>query len=201
VRAVSVFLSGPRDSINKEAASVLIDLSDETMGTIKESLDVGGDILHDVAELISEASIAAGRLGRVLTFIGSLGFIVSVVFEIWEITEEAKQKDELISAIHDAQPARLSVAFFESEGSYIVQQVQLFQPLVEALANTANPNGTEAAKWLSVGLMSQMQATNTTADWTKLEEDVEKQDKTSSLYYGNDNLPTAQVVKLAKSEK
>jgi len=201
VKAFSDFLNKVGSDTTQEDADVLIEISDDTTGTIKESLDWGGDLAADIGELIAEASIVAGQMAKMLELIGALGFIASLIIEPIEIADEANQKKKLVNAIHEVQPARLSAAFYETEAIYVLEQIQLSQTLLVALANPTRPNSAAGAEYLGGGMLDQMTSTGTTADWNDLEATLEKQDKTSTLFYGHDDLPSAQVVSLAKREK
>ncbi|KAI0798223.1 hypothetical protein C8Q75DRAFT_741031 [Abortiporus biennis] len=153
----------------------------------------------EVAQEISKAASAASKVAVCVKLLSAIGFVVTVVMGVIELIHGAEQKTQLIEAIHKTQPTRLCIAYFAAEAKNIIQQMELFASYVEMLADTTEAASNEAAKKLREKIIRNITTDNSLINWKTLEKGLESEDKKSASYYGDDDLDSIVVVRLAKT--
>ncbi|KAM5536991.1 hypothetical protein V8D89_009320 [Ganoderma adspersum] len=166
--------------------------AEEAEKTLQEAGEVG--------EEVSKAAIWLGRIGTFFKVLGAVGLVVTLIAGLIELVEGAEQKKKLIDAIQGLQPARLTTAFFKQEGENIMQELVTLQMYLDASPGGSDPDPTIAA-YIAKKLIKSITEENNTIDLSKLELELEAQDRTSSLFYGGDDLSHDEVVATASETK
>jgi hypothetical protein len=150
-------------------------------------------------EVVGEAVSFASKLGTFFKVLGGIGFVITLIVGIVEIVEGAEQKTKLIDAIHSCQSSRLAIKYFKIQADNIIQNLTTIALYVDASVGTPTmPANPAVAAYLGQAILSSISALDADIDWTKLEADLDTQDRSSGLFYGDDDLPGDQVVAIAK---
>jgi len=180
-----------------EAAEAVADVAEKTASEGSSDIAEVGEVTEDVAEAVS----IMGTLGTLFKVLGGIGFVVTLVVGIVEIVEGAQQKSDLINAIHSCQSSRLAIKYFKVQADNVLQNLTTMALYLDALVGTATKKANPAvAAYLADGIMQSISDSDATIDWSELEGELETQDKTSGLYYGDDDMSTADVIKIAQGK-
>jgi hypothetical protein len=162
--------------------------AEEDLGAVGE----GGTAAEDAVEAVSIMS----KVSTFLKVLGGIGLVVTLIVGIVELVEGAEQKTKLIDAIQGCQPGRLCIKYYKAQADNILQQLET---LVVYLQASSGPDADpDVAKYLATSIGNAISAADAAIDWTQMEQDLEAQDRSSGNYYGDDDLPTDQVVKIAQ---
>ncbi|KAI1791438.1 hypothetical protein LXA43DRAFT_1094580 [Ganoderma leucocontextum] len=174
------------------AANEIVSEAEEAEKALEEVGEAG--------EEVTKALTWMGRLGNFFKVLGAVGFVVTLVAGVIELVQGAEQKKKLIEAIHGLQPTRLMTAFFKQEGTIIMQQLETLKLYLDTSAGGSDPDP-EFAAYLGKKIIDAIAEENDAIDLNKLESDLETQDRTSGLFYGEDDLGHNEVVAIASKTK
>ncbi|KAH8797304.1 hypothetical protein DL96DRAFT_1788065 [Flagelloscypha sp. PMI_526] len=196
VQSLATFFKAATSGTGSAAAAAEVGNELEKGAVEAQGIAKDGGVVGDAAQEVSRAATMMGRVATFFKVVGALGFVVTLVVGIVEIVEGAKQKEELIDAIHNSQAARLCIAFFKREATNIGQQLELVVTYLEAsYGEDADP---DVAAYISKKIIKNISADNAEIDLNALELELETQDKSAGGFYGGDDLSTAAVVAAAK---
>ncbi|PIL25613.1 hypothetical protein GSI_11362 [Ganoderma sinense ZZ0214-1] len=145
---------------------------------------------------VSKSMVWLGRLGTFFKVLGAVGLVITIIAGIIELVEGEEQKKKLVAAIHGLQPARLTTAFFKREGTKIMEQLTTLQLYLDASPGGSDPDPTIAA-YIGKKLIKKIAEEQAAIDLNELEGELEREDRSSSLFYGGDDLSRAEVVATA----
>ncbi|KAI1791442.1 hypothetical protein LXA43DRAFT_429416 [Ganoderma leucocontextum] len=177
-----------------EAANKIASEAKEAQETLEEAGDAG-----DAGEEAAKAATLMGRIGTFFKVLGAVGLVVTLIAGVIELVEGAEQKKKLIDAIHSLQPTRLTTAFFQQEGTNIMNQLESLDDYLGAMPGSSDPDPSFAAR-TAKSIVAHIQAADDDIHLDKLETGLETQDRTSGLFYGGDDLTHDQVVAAAEPQ-
>jgi hypothetical protein len=177
------------------AAAAVAEATESAATETTNEIADAGEVGEEVAETLSFAS----ALGTFFKVLGGIGFVVTLVVGIVEIVEGAEQKEKLINAIHGCQSSRLAIKYFKTQADNIIQNLTTIALYVDAMVGTPTmPANPAVATYLGQAIMSSISSLDAAIDWTALETQLDTQDRSSGLFYGDDDLPADQVISIAK---
>jgi hypothetical protein len=177
------------------AAAAVAEAAETASTEATNEMAEAGEVGEEVAETLSFAS----ALGTFFKVLGGVGFVVTLVVGIVEVVEGAEQKAKLIDAIHSCQSSRLAIKYFKTEADNIIQNLTTIALYVDAMVGTDQmPANPAVATYLGQAIMTSISKLDAAINWDGLESQLDAQDRTSGLFYGDDDLPASQVVAVAK---
>ncbi|KAI0791759.1 hypothetical protein C8Q75DRAFT_732158 [Abortiporus biennis] len=206
VRAIGEFFrtvqEGSAVGINIAAEKLVQAATESEKALNAEAAVVGvgatGEPAATAAKEVSKAAKVASKVAVCIKLLGTIGFIVTVIMTALEVVHGSKQKTELIKAIHNAQPARLCIAYFAAEAKNISEQLVTLATYVDLVAQK-DKDSEMLAKKLRDTIIQRITTDNSLISWKTLEKKLLLEDKKSASYYGDNDLDSADVVRLAKT--
>ncbi|EIN12227.1 hypothetical protein PUNSTDRAFT_41942 [Punctularia strigosozonata HHB-11173 SS5] len=141
----------------------------------------------------AEVTKSIGFLGKYGKWFSRFGVVILVATPIVELFLGARQKERLIDGIHETQVARLVVDCLREQARKLTEQMTSIKTYLDMLKKGKKSEAAAFGK----ELLGTIRAANAGIDLESLEDGLEKSDKSSSNYYGEDDLKSATVVELA----
>ncbi|PIL25616.1 hypothetical protein GSI_11365 [Ganoderma sinense ZZ0214-1] len=158
----------------------------------EKALEGTGDASEAGEEAVKAATMM-GRIGTFLKVLGGVGLVITLISGVIELVQGAEQKAKLIDAIHALQPSQLTTAFYKQEGTNIMNQLESLDDYLDAMPGGSDPDPDFAAR-TAKRIILHIQTENAAIDLGPLEDELEVQDRSSSLFYGGDDLSRDQVI-------
>ncbi|PIL25614.1 hypothetical protein GSI_11363 [Ganoderma sinense ZZ0214-1] len=170
----------------------------EALEGVSEAAEAAG-----VAAEIAGAATIVGSISVVLDFFAGVGLLVGLAAALVDLFEGAEQKRKLVNAIHQLQPARLTMARFEKEGVHIMDQLLTLSFYLSVSPGGSEADAAMAAKAsvsplplasLAKKMVSDISDKNSKIDLNQLESDLEAQDRQARNFYGGADLSHDAVI-------
>ncbi|KAK7031214.1 hypothetical protein VNI00_013630 [Paramarasmius palmivorus] len=141
----------------------------------------------------AQATKTFGFLGKYAKWFSRLGVVLLVAVPLVELFIGAKQKERLIEGINETQVARLVVRSLREEARTLTEQMTSFKTYLDMLKKGKKAEAQEFGDELLETIRTKISE----VDLEKLQDELEKSDRQSANYYGDDDLGASQVVELA----
>jgi len=161
---------------------------------VTEGLEAGMKIFRTVVKVFSEVAEIGGKLGKVLRIVSKVASIVQYISFgidlftiIYQILDEKKQRDDLISAVQTAQPARIAVSYLKDQIEVATQKVDSMDVFLDLYNDgLSNPEDKKLADRMAAKIAEKLQDAMETVSIDGVMEQWKTIDKNNSAYTGAD---------------